>query len=136
MIEQRLLGYSLPSETVAAIMILYKITKVNIHSPDGNRTIDIAAGVLSWKIFALPTSAESKVHSLEQAADGIDLNVNADETDYMCFNKIRNISTLNSGSLKLVDHFTNLGSYFHLQKMTSIRDYRRHGLLTIGCRRY
>ena len=43
-------------------------------------------------------------------AVGIGLRVNADKTEYMCFNQIGDISTLNSNSLKLVDKFTYLGS--------------------------
>ena len=39
-----------------------------------------------------PTQAESLLHSLEQAAGGIDLHVNADKTKYMCFNKKEVIS--------------------------------------------
>ena len=45
-----------------------------------------------------------------QAAGNIVLHVNADKTEYMCFNKKRDISTLNGGSLKLVGKFDNLGS--------------------------
>ena len=37
---------------------------------------------------------ESLLHSLEQAAEGISLHVNADKTVYMCFNQRSNISTL------------------------------------------
>ena len=45
--EQKLLAYNLPKETVTAIMMLYKNTKVKVHSPDGNREyFDIVAGVL------------------------------------------------------------------------------------------
>ena len=33
-----------------------------------------------------PTKTESRLHSLEQAAGGIDLLVNADKTEYTCFN--------------------------------------------------
>ena len=36
--------------------------------------------------------------------------MNADKTKYMCFNQRGDISTLNDGSLKLVDKTTNLGS--------------------------
>ena len=57
-----------------------------------------------------PAQAESQLHSLEQAASGIGLHVNADKTEYMCFNQRGNISTLKSGPLKLVDKFTYLGS--------------------------
>ena len=57
-----------------------------------------------------PTQAESLLHCLEQVAGGICLHVNVDETEYICFNKKRGISTLNGGSLKLVDKFTYLVS--------------------------
>ena len=33
-----LLAYGLPKENVAAIMMLYKNTKVKVHSPDGDTT--------------------------------------------------------------------------------------------------
>ena len=46
-IEQILLAYGLPKETVAAITILYRNTKVKIRSPDGGTEyFDIVAGVL------------------------------------------------------------------------------------------
>ena len=57
-----------------------------------------------------PAQAESQQHSLEQAAGSIGLHVNADKTEYMCFNQRGNISTLKSGPLKLVDKFTYLES--------------------------
>ena len=45
--EQILQAYGLPKETVAAIMILYKNTKVKVSSPDGDMEyFDIVAGVL------------------------------------------------------------------------------------------
>ena len=58
------------------------------------------------------TSAQAKtlLHSLEQAAAGIGLHVNADKTEYMCFNQRDDISILNGSSLKLVDKFTYLRS--------------------------
>ena len=49
-------------------------------------------------------------HSLEWVAGGIGLHVNADKTEYICFNQRGNISTLNDGPLKLVDKFTYKGS--------------------------
>ena len=54
--------------------------------------------------------AESQLNSLEQAAGGIGHHVNADKTEYMCFNQKGDISTLIGGSLKLVDKFTYFGS--------------------------
>ena len=52
------------------------------------------------------TKAESLLHSLEQAAGGIDFHVNPDKTKYMCFNKKGDIATLNGVSSKSVDKFT------------------------------
>ena len=64
------------------------------------------------KGFLASTSnqAETLVHSLERAAAGIDLDVNAHKTEYMCYNQRGDISTLDGTSLKLVDKFTYLGS--------------------------
>ena len=45
--EQILLAHGLPKETVPAIMILYKNTKVKVRSPDGDTDyFDNVAGVL------------------------------------------------------------------------------------------
>ena len=52
------------------------------------------------------TPAESLLHSLERAAAGIGLHVNAHKTKYMCFNQRGDIYTLNESSLKPVDKFT------------------------------
>ena len=38
-LEQILLAYGLPKETVAAITILYRNTKMKVHSPDGDRIL-------------------------------------------------------------------------------------------------
>ena len=57
-----------------------------------------------------PNQAETLLHSLEQAAAGIGLHVNAHKTEYLCYNQTGDISTLDGTSLKLVDKFTNLGS--------------------------
>ena len=162
--EQILLAYGLPKETVAAIMMLYRNTKVKVCSPDGDTDyFDIVAGILqrdtlapyrfiiclnyvfrtsidkikenSFKLtkersrsylaktitdadyadnIALlanaPAQAKTLLHSLEWAAAGIDLHVNAHKMEYMCFNLTGHISTLNSSTLKLVDKFTYLGS--------------------------
>ena len=54
--------------------------------------------------------AETLLHSLERAAAGIGLHVNANKTEYMCYNQTGNIATLDGASLKLVDKFTYLGS--------------------------
>ena len=56
----------------------------------------------------LPTKGIYK--SLERAAAGIGLYVNAHKTEYMCYNQTGDISTLDGTSLKLVNKFTYLGS--------------------------
>ena len=138
--EQILQAYSIPKETVAAITILYRNTKVKVRSPDGDTEyFDIVTGVLQEDtlspylfIFCLdyilrksidkikengfkltikrsrrypvktitdadyandiailantPNKAETRLPSLEQAAAGIGLHVNAHKTEYMCFN--------------------------------------------------
>ena len=150
--ELILLAYGLPKETVAAIMILYKNTKVKVRSPDGNtKYFDIVEGVLQGdKIrengFELtkkrskrypaktitdadyaddlallantPNQAETLLHSLERAAAGIGLHVNANKTEYMCYNQTGNITTLDGASLRLVDKFTYPGTASHQQKTT------------------
>ena len=57
-----------------------------------------------------PNQAETLLHSLERAAAGIGLHVNAHKTEYMCYNQIGDISILDGTPLKLVDKFTYLGS--------------------------
>ena len=162
--EQILLAYSLPKETVAAITIFYRSTKVKVQSPDGDTEyFDILAGVLQGDMLApylfiicldyvlrtsidkirengfeltkkrnrrypaktitnadytddiailanTPNQAETLLHSLERAAEGIGLHVNAPKTEYMCYNQTGDISTLDGTPLKLVDKFTYLGS--------------------------
>ena len=159
--EQILLAYGIPKETVAAITILYRNTKVKVLSPDGDTDyFDIVAGVLQGDTLApclfiicldfmlrtlidkikengfeltkkrsrrypakiitnaiyitilanTPTQAKTLLHSLEQAAAGIGLHVNARKTEYICFNQTGDISTVGGSSLKLVDKFTYLGS--------------------------
>ena len=161
--EQILLAYGLTEETVAAITILYRNTKVKVRSPDGDiEYFDIVAGVLQGDTLApylfiicldyvlrtsidnrengfvltkkrsrrypaktitdadyaddivlfanTPNQAETLLHSLERAAAGIGLHINAHKTEFMCFNQKDDISTLDGTSLKLVDKFTYLGS--------------------------
>ena len=51
--EQILLAYGLPKETVAAIMILYRNTKVKLRSSDGDTEyFDIVAGILQGDTLA------------------------------------------------------------------------------------
>ena len=159
--EQILLAYGLPKETVAAITILYRNTKVKVRSPDGDTEyFNNVAGVPQGEMLApylfiiyvlrtsidkirengfeltkkrsrrypaktitdtdyaddmailanTPNQAETLLRSLERAAAGIGLHVNAHKTEYMCFNQTGDISTLDETSLKRLDKFTNLGS--------------------------
>ena len=138
--EQILLAYGIPKETVAAITILYRNTKVKVRSPDGDTEyFNIVAGVLQGDMLALylfiicldyvlrtsidkirengiailantPDQAETLLHSLERAAAGIGLSVNAHKTEYMCYNQTGDISTLEGTPLKLVDKFTYIRS--------------------------
>ena len=57
-----------------------------------------------------PNKAETLLHSLERAAAGIGLHINAHKTEYVCFNQTGDISKQDSSSLKLVDKFTYQGS--------------------------
>ena len=57
-----------------------------------------------------PNQAETLLHSLERAAAGIGLHVNAHKTEYMCYNPTGDITTLDGTSLKLVDKFTYIGN--------------------------
>ena len=66
---------------------------------DADYTDDIAI------LANTPNQAETLLHSLEPAAAGIGLHVNAHKTEYMCYNQ-----TLDRTSLKLVDKFTYQGS--------------------------
>ena len=66
-----------------------------------------------------PTQAEILLHGQEWAAAGIGFHVNADKTEYMCFNQRGNISTLNGSSLKLVNKFTYLRSSISSRKKNS-----------------
>ena len=57
-----------------------------------------------------PNQAKTLLHSLERAATGIGLRVNALKTEYVCYSQTVDISTQDGTSLKLVDKFTYLGS--------------------------
>ena len=51
--EQILLAYGLPKETIVAIMMLYRNTKVKVRSPDGDTDyFNIEAGVLQGDTLA------------------------------------------------------------------------------------
>ena len=60
--------------------------------------------------IALLANTPAQAETLKRAASGIDLHVNPDKTEYMCFNQRGDSSTRNGSSLKLVDKFNYLGS--------------------------
>ena len=57
-----------------------------------------------------PGQAESLLHSVEQAAEGICFYINANKTKYMYYKWEWAISTLSGRPLKLVDKFIYLGN--------------------------
>ena len=61
-------------------------------------------------IQSLLHSLQSLIHSLEREAGGIGIHVNADKTEYICFNQRGDISILIGSYLKLGDKFTYQGS--------------------------
>ena len=88
----------------------FKLTKERNRRYPAHTITDVDCANDIALLVNTPTQAETLLHSLEQAATGIGLHVNADKTEYMCFNQRGDISTLNVSSLKLVDKFTCLGS--------------------------
>ena len=71
---------------------------------DANYADDIAI------LAKTPNQAETLLHSLERAAAGIGLYVNAHKTEYMSYNQTGDFSTLDGTSLTQVDKITYLGS--------------------------
>ena len=67
--------------------------------------------------------AKSLLHSLEWATGHIGLHINANKTEYMCFNQKGDISTLKIRLPKLVDKFTYFGSSVSSTKK-DINSYR------------
>ena len=57
-----------------------------------------------------PAQAQPQLHSLEQAAWGIGLYVNANKTELICFKQEGVISILSAKFLKLVDQVAYLSS--------------------------
>ena len=79
-------------------------THTHAHTTGADYADDIA-------ILANTTNeAETLLHSLDRAATGIGLHVNAHKTEYMCYNQTGDISTVDGTPHKLVDKFTYLGS--------------------------
>ena len=74
--EHTLLAYGLPKETVAAITILLRNTKVKVHSPDGDTEyFDIVAGVLQGDTLAPHLFIFCLENSLRTSTDKITENV-------------------------------------------------------------
>ena len=73
--EQTLLAYGLPKETVEAIVILFRNTKVKVHSPDGDTDyFDIVAGVLQGDKLATYIFIICLIYVLRTSIDKIKEN--------------------------------------------------------------
>ena len=113
--EQILLAYGLPKETVAASIDKIRENGFELTKKRSKRypakTITNADYADSIALLAnTPNQAKTLLHSLERAAAGIGLHINAHKTEYMCYNQTGDITTLDGTSRKLVDKFTYLGS--------------------------
>ena len=87
----------------------FKLTKERRRRYPAQTITDTDYAVDIALLANTPVEAETMLHSQERAA-GIGLHVNADKTEYICFNQRGEISTLIGSSLKLVDKFTYLGN--------------------------
>ena len=87
----------------------FELTKKRRRYPAKTITDADCAGDIAI-LANMPNQAKTLLYSLERAAVGIGLHVNAHKTEYMCFNQAGDICTLDGTSLKLVDKFTYLGS--------------------------
>ena len=83
----------------------FELTKKRRYPAKTTTDADYAAILVNT-----PNQAKTLLHSLEWAAAGIGLHVNAHKTEYICYNQAGDISILYGTSLKLVDKFTYLGS--------------------------
>ena len=73
----------------------FKLTKERSRRYPAHTTTDADYANDITFLANTPTQAETLLHSLERAAAGISLHVNADKTEYMCFNQRGDISTIN-----------------------------------------
>ena len=80
----------------------------SLHFQSTQLSYDSFTAFFAFETFILRWVEQKKC--LERAAAGIGLHVNANKTEYMCYNQTGNIATLDGASLKLVDKFTYLGS--------------------------
>ena len=88
---------------------------------------------MSFSVDETLLQAETLLHSLERAAAGIGLHVNAHKTEYMCYNQTGDISTLDGNSLKLVEKiFYIINVYLSLKDKLNENLPDSHGILR-GC---
>ena len=88
----------------------FKLTKERSRSYPAQTITDTDYADDTTLLANTPTQAESLLHRLERVAGGIGLHVNADKTEYMCFNQRGDICTLKGCLLKMVNKFTYFGS--------------------------
>ena len=101
----------LKAKTYEYSLLIYILTWVELTKKRSKRypakTITDADCADDLALLAnTPNQAETLLHSLNPAAAGIGLHVNAHKTEYMCYNQTSNITTLDGASLKLGDKFT------------------------------
>ena len=88
----------------------FKLTKERSRRYPAQRIMDADYADDIALLANTPAQAKTLLHSLERAAAGIGLHVNAHKMKFMSFNQRGDISTQNGSSLKLVGKFTYLGS--------------------------
>ena len=104
------LGYVLRSSIDKIRENGFELTKKRSRKYPAKTITDADYGDAIVILANRPNQAETLLYSLERAATGIGLHVNAHKTEYMCFNQAGDISTQEETSLKLVDKFTYIGS--------------------------
>ena len=87
-----------------------RVVSIDENKNSHRRIIMTHTQTTSSNCIALRTVNKTLLHSVEWAAAGIGLHVNAHKTEYICFNERGDISTVNGSSLKLVNKFPFLGS--------------------------
>ena len=76
-----------------------------------------------------PAQVESLLHSLEQAASGISLHVNAHKMEYMCFNQKGDNSTQNGGFLKLGRSVSSTENDINVQLVKALTTFERWSII-------
>ena len=95
--------------------------KCGLQEAEGTPTKTITDDIAF--LASSPAQAETLLHSLERAAAGIGLHVNAYKTEYMCFNQTVDISTLNGTP-------SGMSRQVHLHRKQCLINWDRHQYVT------